>query len=114
MKLKVLMVSVLAFFALAGTAAAVGYHMRYGQAKQETRLYAEEACEQERECTGYGTGQCFRSSESTFNCGVGLFFPNRTSGGEIECDWRLHWGVNHRTGGVIRLNGHSRIHCHAA
>jgi hypothetical protein len=113
MKLKVLAVSMLAVLSLltvAGSASAFVYHMRYGQAKHASLGWVSELCESSNECTGYGTGQCFRQSESSFACTVGLFSPGAFQGEEIECDTVLRWGV--ATGGTIVLKYRGPFNCH--
>lgn len=110
MKLKLTVVCAAAFFLLAGTAQAFHWHLGYGQAKHASKEVAQELCEGERECTGWGVGQCVRRSDSRIDCRIGSFFPGEEPGEEVECDTTLHWGVD--SGGYVRLKNHGPPHCH--
>jgi hypothetical protein len=116
-KLKVLALVISAFLVLAGSAEASQRHMRYGQAKHESRGFIKELCSEERQCTGYDVGQCYRQSESGFACKIVTFWAdipefvdNASEFGEhSECNTTLHWGMNYS--GYIRLKGAGSAHC---
>lgn len=109
-KAKLAIACVLASMALgAATADAFVWHMRYGQAKNATKEFAREACREDRECIGWGVGQCYRRSQSSFVCTMGLFYPGIEPGEEIECDVRLRWGASR--GGYITLKNAGSPHC---
>lgn len=91
------------------SAEAVQWRMRYGQAKHATKEYAQDTCEELRECTAWGVGQCFRRSLSRFSCSMGTFFPGVEPGEEIECRQVLHWGVSFD--GYVELKARGRPHC---
>lgn len=110
MKVKLAVAVLAAFLLLAGTAQAFEWHMRYGQAKHESRAFVEQVCREDRECTGFGVGQCFRISSSRFDCEVGTFYANYPEyGEEMECNLPLHWGVSYY--GEVVLKNHGRAHC---
>ncbi len=98
------------FLALAGTAAAFQWHLGYGQAKHETRLFAEETCRHERKCIGYAVGPCERISASRIDCVAGFLYKGVTEpGDEVACNIALHWGVNHN--GELALKNHGSLNC---
>lgn len=107
MKIKVGVVIVIALGCLvfATSASAFQWRMRYGQAKHESKRLAGELCEELRECTGYGVGQCYRRSLSRFDCEIGLFYPGYEVGEETECNEVLHWGVNYQGTIVLKNSG---------
>ncbi len=113
MKIKVTLGLVLAFVALAGTAQAFQWHLRYGQAKHASRQFAEQVCREDRECSGWGVGQCYRASSSRFDCTIGLFYKGLYEPGDkAECDIVLHWGVDHA--GYMKLKNYGDPHCSLA
>jgi hypothetical protein len=109
MKVKLALAAITALFLLVGSAQAFQWHMRYGQAKHASRAFAEELCRSSSECTGYGVGQCYRASESRFDCTIGLFSPGVEPGEEIECDVVLHWGASRS--GFVALKRRGPFHC---
>jgi hypothetical protein len=109
MKIKVIVVSLLAFLVFAASSSAFIYHLRYGQAKHASLSLARELCSEVSECTGYATGQCYRARESRFDCAIGLFSPGDEPGEEIECTTVLHWGVSHD--GYVALKRRGPFHC---
>jgi hypothetical protein len=110
MRFKLAAALLLAFFALAGSAQAFQWHMRYGQAKHASREFVEGVCHADRECTGYGVGKCVRISESRFDCAVGTFYADSPGPGEeTECSIVLHWGVNQA--GYMTLKRHGTPRC---
>ncbi|HEU4392576.1 MAG TPA: hypothetical protein VFR04_02940 [Solirubrobacterales bacterium] len=111
MKVKVAAAAIAALFVLAGSAQAFQWHMSYGQAKNASKEFAEELCESNSECTGFGVGQCRRKSLSRFDCLIGLFSPGAEPSEEIECDVLLHWGASR--GGYVALNNRGPFHCHS-
>jgi hypothetical protein len=116
MKIKLAVASLLAFLVIGvssvPTADAFVWHMSYGQAKNATKEFAKEACAQDGKCLGWGTGQCYRKSQSHFACAMGLFFAGAELGEEVECDMVLHWGVS--ASGYMVLKRHGRPHCSPA
>jgi hypothetical protein len=96
----------------AATAVAFHWHLSYGQAKNESKQLAKALCAEDRECIGWGVGQCFRASDSRFDCAVGFFYEGKQPGEEVECDIVLHWGVDHA--GYVKLKRHGPPHCHVA
>ncbi len=113
MKTKVLVVAVAAFFALSATASAFHWHMSYGQAKHATKEFAHGFCEEDRECVGWGVGQCHRKSESRFDCTMGVFYEGfYEPGDKVECDIVLHWGVSQS--GYVTLKNHGKPYCSQA
>lgn len=109
MKLKVLLLAVCGLLVLAGSADAFQWRMSYGQAKNESKVYAKETCAELSECSGWGVGACRRRSLSRFDCTIGIFARGAEPGEEIECDQILHWGVNRA--GVIVLKNYGRPSC---
>lgn len=98
------------FLAFVGTATAFQWHLGYGQAKHETRLFAEETCRAERKCIAYAVGPCKRVSESRIDCVAGLLYKGVAEpGDEVACDIVLHWGVNHS--GQVVLKNHGSPNC---
>jgi hypothetical protein len=91
------------------SAGAFQWHMRYGQAKHESRRFAMRTCSELSECEAFGVGQCYRRSSSRFDCEIGLFFTGVERPEEIECNQVLHWGVDYR--GYIRLKSSGEPHC---
>jgi hypothetical protein len=116
-KLKVLALAISAFLILAGSAEASQRHMRYSQAEHESRGFVKELCGEERKCTGFAVGQCYRQSESSFACKIVTFWAdipefvdNASEFGEQKgCNTTLHWGMNYS--GDIRLKGVGSAHC---
>ena len=110
MRIRVATAALVAFLALVGTAAAFQWHLGYGQAKHETRLFAEETCRAERKCIAYGVGPCERVSESRVDCVAGLLYKGVAEpGDEVACNIALHWGVSH--GGQVVLKNHGSPNC---
>jgi hypothetical protein len=114
MRMKLtLLVSLLAFALISvvgvSSADAFVWQMRYGQAKNATKNFAKESCAEDSECLGWGTGQCYRRSDSHFACEMGLFFSGVEPEEEIECDVVLHWGASRD--GYIVLKRHGPPHC---
>lgn len=112
MKIKIVLLAVAGLLLMAGSADASQWRMSYGQAKSESKLYAQEVCRGLPECTGWGVGACVRRSLSRFDCTIGIFTPGLEPGEEIECDQVLHWGVNR--GGIIVLKNFGRPYCSPA
>ena len=110
MRIKITLLAVTGLLVMAGTADAFQWRMTYGQAKSESRAYAQETCREIPECTGWGVGACLRRSLSRFDCTIGIFARGVEPGEEIECDQVLHWGVNRA--GVIVLKNFGRPACH--
>jgi hypothetical protein len=109
-KSKLVVSVLLVFLALVGSAQAFQWHMRYGQAKHASKEFVEQACREDRKCTGYGVGKCVRISESRFDCEVGTFYAESPGPGEeTECNVLLHWGVNRA--GYMVLKRHGTPHC---
>jgi hypothetical protein len=110
MKVK-LVSAVLLVFLVVGVPTAQAFHwrMRYGQAKHSSRQFAIDLCERNSECTGFGVGQCYRITDSRFDCAIGLFSPGAERGEEIECDTVLHWGVGYS--GYVELKNRGPFHC---
>lgn len=110
MRVKLLVSALAAFFLLAASAQAFHWHMSYGQAKHSSREFAQELCDQDNKCTGFGVGQCLRKSESRFDCEVGVFYAEAPEPGEeLECNILLHWGVGHT--GVVELKNYGKPRC---
>jgi hypothetical protein len=109
-KVKLLLIACCAFFVLAGSAEAFKWHMRYGQAKNASKEFIKAVCAEENECTGWGVDQCYRRSQSRFDCGVGAFYANSPNiGEETECTMTLHWGASNS--GYVVLKNHGPVHC---
>jgi hypothetical protein len=109
-KVKLLLVACCAFFVLAGSAQAFQWHMSYGQAKNASKEFVKGVCAQENECTSWGAGQCYRRSQSRFDCEVGTFYKNSPNiGEETECTIALHWGASQS--GYVVLKNHGPVHC---
>jgi hypothetical protein len=112
MRVKLVASVLAAFFLLAAGAQAFQWHMSYGQAKNATKEFAEEACDKEKKCTGYGVGQCLRKSESRYDCEAGTFYAELPQPGEeLECNILLHWGVGHT--GILVLKNYGKPRCFA-
>jgi hypothetical protein len=109
MKLKIALLAVAGLLVVAASADAFQWRMSYGQAKNESKVFAKETCAELPECIGWGVGACRRRSLSRFDCTIGLFARGREAGEEIECDQVLHWGVNR--GGTIVLKNFGPPHC---
>ncbi len=110
MTIRLAAASLFAFLVLVSSADAFQWHMRYGQAKHASRVFIQEACREDHECTGYGVGQCSRISSSRFDCEAGLFYANTPGlGEELECNIALHWGVSYS--GYVVLKNHGQPHC---
>lgn len=111
-RVKLAAVCLLAFLAIGvASAEAFVWHMRYGQAKNATKAFARESCNEDTECLGWGTGQCYRKSQSRFDCEMALFYAGIEPGEEIECNILLHWGASHS--GYVTLKNHGRPYCFA-
>lgn len=111
MKVRLMVLFSLVFFVfVVGSAEAFHWHIRYGQAKHASKEFAFEACKSDHKCAGYGVGQCYRASESRFDCEVGLFYADSPGPGEeTECNIPLHWGVSRS--GYLTLKNHGQVHC---
>ncbi len=109
MQVRLAVIAMAAFFALAGSAEAFQWHMRYGQAKHASKEYAKEGCREIAECVAYAVGQCYRQSSSRFDCTVGRFYPGVEPGEEIECNTVLHWGVSYS--GRVQLKNAGEPYC---
>lgn len=108
MKLKVLVISmVVACLGFAGTASAGYYHLSLSLAQHETRILVEEACEELRDCVGFGVGRCWRNTDSNVSCNSGLFYE--TAYGEEECNRVIRWGTNSQ--GIVAFRGFQAAHC---
>jgi hypothetical protein len=114
MKLKVLVVSVLAFLVVGVSSASAYYYMTYWQAKNETAELASETCREN--CIHSEAGPCHRRSRSAFDCVMIRTYgfvpqPGEEVQGpiEVDCYTLLHWGVNRR--GIITLKGYGEPHC---
>jgi hypothetical protein len=103
----------LSAFLVVGVASAEAFHYRmsYGQAKNASKEFVRGLCDEDRECVGWGVGQCRRMSESRFDCLIGTFFPGNEPGEETECDVVLHWGAER--GGYIALKNYGRPRCYS-
>lgn len=102
----VIVIALVASLIVASSADAFVWHLTYNQAKHGTKEVAIEDCRQDRECIGYGVGQCRRITESRIDCVEGLF--HRDELGEMECNTVLHWGI--RAGGYIKYT-YGKPHC---
>ncbi len=110
MRISVAIAAVAVFLALAGTADAFRWHLGYGQAKHETRVFAEESCREDRKCVAYAVGRCNRISDSRIDCLAGLLYKGIAEpGDEVACDIVLHWGVSRR--GEVALKNYGRPNC---
>jgi hypothetical protein len=107
-RIKVLVLVLVAFFALTATASAFQWYMSYGQAKNSTKEFAKAFCNADRQCVGWGVGPCLRQSASRFDCTMGAFYKDPEIG-EVECDIVLHWGVSRS--GYVALKRHGQPHC---
>ncbi len=106
MRLKLCLSAALALacFASATPADAFEWHLKYPQAKNESKLFVEQACREDSECTGYAVGPCRRMSNSRIDCAVGIAYADKPKlGEETRCILILHWGVD-RSGTVILKN----------
>ncbi|HEX7279607.1 MAG TPA: hypothetical protein VF255_08305 [Solirubrobacterales bacterium] len=112
MKVKVVMLVVAGLLLMTGTADAFKWRMSYGQAKSESKAFAQGVCRELPDCTRWAVGPCLRRSLSRFDCTIGIFGRGAEPGEEIQCDQVLHWGVD-RSGAVV-LKNFSRPHCHLA
>lgn len=110
MKLKVLAVSLLAFFVIVGSAQAFVWHLRVSTARHETERFIRGICEEEGpECTAWAGYRCNRISESRVDCLAATWGPGYSIEEEIECYLTLHWGVNYE--GVVALKNHGQARC---
>jgi hypothetical protein len=110
MRTKLVVAVIASFFLLAAGAQAFHWHLGFGQAKHSSKEFAEIACEHEHLCTGFGVGSCRRASESRIDCEVGLFYADQAQPEEeIECNLKLHWGVDHS--GALALKNAGKPHC---
>jgi hypothetical protein len=97
-------------FVWATPADAFEWHLKFPQAKNESRQFIEALCREEAECTGYGVGGCRRMSSSRVDCLVGAFYEDQPKvGEEVECTIVLHWGVDRR--GTVVLKNYGPPHC---
>jgi hypothetical protein len=110
MKAKLGVAVLVSFLLLVASAQAFHWRMNYGQAKHSSKEFVEEACRHDHKCTGFGIGSCQRSSDSRFDCEVGLFYAEEPEPGEeVECNIMLHWGVDHS--GAVTLKNYGKPHC---
>jgi hypothetical protein len=109
-KLRISLLAVAILLLSTATASAFHWHLGYGQAKHATKEFAQTLCEEDRECVGWGVGQCNRRSESRIDCTMGVFYAGAEPGTEIECDGVLHWGVDRA--GYVALKNAGPPHCH--
>lgn len=110
MRIGVAIAAIAVALTLVGTAEAFRWHLGYGQAKHATRVFAEEACREERKCIGYAVGRCERVSDSRVDCLAGLLYKGVAEPGEeVACEIVLHWGV--RRGGQLVLKNNGRPNC---
>ncbi len=107
----VIAVTLTALVLSAGSANAFQWHMRFGQAKNASKEYTKDLCADLRECIGWGVGQCYRQSNSRFDCTIGTWFPGKEAGEEIECRQVLHWGASYS--GYVVLKNAGRPNCQA-
>jgi hypothetical protein len=105
MKFKVLVVSLLAFFAISASALAFTYHLPFYKAENGSREIAQESCAREAQCVSSGV-QCRRLTEARIDCLEALLFE--TQYGELICENITHWGVG--PGGYI-VHHFGKIHC---
>jgi hypothetical protein len=103
----------LACFVWAVPADASQSHLKYPQAKHESRLFVEELCRQDSDCTAYGMGGCRRMSSSRIDCLVGIFYADLPKvGEETQCAIVLHWGIDQR--GLVALKNYGQPNCSLA
>lgn len=109
MKLGVALLAVLA--SLVFVVPAEGYYiLRYGQAKNHTRVYSKEVCQTVQGCTAWGVGRCERLATRRFRCLYANWHrPSYVDEEEIECQQVLHWGVRR---GYVALVGKGRVRCY--
>jgi hypothetical protein len=113
MRIGVAIAAMAMFLSVVGTAEAFKWHLGYGQAKNETKLFARETCRGERKCIAYAVGPCKRISESRVDCVAGLLYKGVAEpGDEVACNIVLHWGVNRN--GEVALKNYGRPNCRAA
>jgi len=100
----------LACFVWATPAEAFEWHLKYPQAKNESKLFAKALCSEDSDCTAYGVGECRRMSNSRIDCLIGNFYADKPEvGEETGCTIVLHWGVDRR--GVVVLKNAGPPHC---
>lgn len=109
MKLKVLAVSLLAFFAVIGSANAFVWHLRVSTARHETERFMKQYCEEESECLAWAGSKCLRNSESAVECQGAVWTPGYSIEEETECYFTLHWGVSYS--GTVALKNHGQVKC---
>jgi hypothetical protein len=109
MKLKVLAVSLLAFFVLAGSAQAVNWHLGVPLARHETESFMKSFCEEQSECLAWAGSKCLRISERQVDCRGASWWPGESVEVEEECYLTLYWGTS--STGVIALKNHSSPKC---
>lgn len=107
-----LLLAALALLLVPASADAFKYRLDYGQAKNASKEFAKELCDELPECEAYGVGSCTRRALSRFTCIIGVFYPGQFGPQEEECDIALHWGVSYS--GYVALKNHGPTHCHAA
>jgi hypothetical protein len=103
MKLKILAVSLAAFFVISTTASA-GYYIPPLKAKRIAREASQSFCEEEAECLRYGWG-CEPAGRGAL-CILTSFYEGVYA--EIECEEALHLTVG--VGGYIRKS-FGKVHC---
>lgn len=110
MRIGVVVAALAVSLTLVGTATAFQWHLGYGQAKHETRVFAEETCRAEHKCIGYAVGPCHRASESRVDCFAAFLYKGVVEpGDEVACNIALHWGVSHD--GQVVLKNHGSPNC---
>jgi len=109
MRVKVFVVSVLAFFAIVGSASAFVWHLSVSTARHESERLMRAVCEEEAECTGWAAARCTRISESRVDCVGAWWSPGYSIEEEEQCYLTLHWGVNYH--GVVALKNRGPLKC---
>jgi hypothetical protein len=78
LKVKLLVVALLAFFVLVGSAEAFVWHLSYYRAKAATKDVERRICERDGQCIAYGAS-CKRISESRIDCIGGTVYETKSA-----------------------------------
>lgn len=85
MKVKVVLLGLVAVLLLSAQAEASSYFLPYGQARKLSKVWVREACEASGpSCVTWKVGHCARIASDRVDCGAGIAFRDEVCGFVLE------------------------------